>query len=44
MLRECKKDFFQDSKKDKMTHFNISVAVERHRDNKSFFQISSSLY
>ena len=29
-----KKDFFQNSTKDRMTHFNISVTLKHHRDNK----------
>ena len=34
MLAERKK--YQNSTKDRMTDFNISVAVKLHRDNKQF--------
>ena len=34
---ECKKYFFQNSTKDRMTYFNISVAIKRRRDNSNKF-------
>ena len=37
MPTEDKKNFFQNSMKDRMTYFNFSVAVKRHRDNYSCF-------
>ena len=32
--QRAKNNFFQNSTKDKMTHFNISLAVKLSRDNK----------
>lgn len=34
MLTKYKKLFFQNSTKDRTTHFNIHVAVKNHRDDK----------
>ena len=34
MLTECKPFFFQNTTKDRMMHFNISVAVNRGRYDK----------
>ena len=33
MLTKCKKKFFLNSIEDTMTHFNIFIAIKRHRDN-----------
>ena len=37
MLTESKKYFFQSSSKDRMTYFNISVAIKCRRDNSNKF-------
>ena len=34
--RSPKKHFFQNGRKDRMTHFNISVTVKRRKDNSLF--------
>ena len=38
MLAKNKKNCFQNSTKDKMTHFNISVTVKRRRYNSTYFK------
>ena len=34
-INKAQKKIFRNSTKDRMTHFNISVAVKRRRDNKA---------